>query len=75
MRLENFWKKFMSEKLSQGFDFFGPRTDYKLKNVLSTFNEKCLKKNKLNDPNYDDCTIFWHKLYNYDMIDTNIVLS
>jgi hypothetical protein len=36
-----------------GFDFFGPRTSYKVKNMLSTFQNNCVSKMDTNQFNYD----------------------
>jgi hypothetical protein len=60
---------FINEMNENGFDFFGPRTSYRVSNVLSTFQNNCISKINTNEFNYDLCTIFWHKLYNFDMID------
>jgi len=62
-------KNFYEKMVSDGFDFFGPRTDYKVRNLLNTFNTNCLSKINQSEYDYANCTVFWHKLYNYDMID------
>jgi hypothetical protein len=43
---------------SRGFDFFAPRNDYKLHMYLNMYNQS-------NNPNEG---IFWHKLFNFDLI-------
>lgn len=49
--------KFTNEKLQQGYDFFGPRTDYRWGGFLEDYHQK---NNKTHG-------IFWHKIYNYDL--------
>lgn len=62
-------EQFIHSNLKLGYDFFGPRTDYKLKSVLDTFNSNCLDFIGRQEPNFSDCTIFWQKLFNYDLLD------
>jgi hypothetical protein len=52
------WASNMKER---GFDFFAPRSDYKLSQYLEMYN-----KAKAENPKEG---IFWHKLYNFDLID------
>jgi hypothetical protein len=54
---ENMVLDFTKEKLSEGYDFFGPRTGYRWGDFLKDYNEK----------NKKDHGIFWHKIYNYDL--------
>lgn len=60
---------FIIKMESNGYDFFGPRTSYKLKYALSKFEKDCLPMLGIQEPNYDACTIFWHKILNFDMVD------
>lgn len=62
-------ESFITNMKENGFDFFGPRSDYKLSNVFHTFQKNCAPKLDTEEFNYDLCTVFWHKLYNFDMID------
>lgn len=53
------FEDFFGEKILQGYDFFGPRTDLKWKNFY---------KNYLSNRKSDNDGIFWHKIYNYDLL-------
>jgi hypothetical protein len=61
--------KFADDMYSRGLDFFGPRTGYKLEIALNAFQNNCAPNIGKMEFNYHDCTIFWHKFYNYDMVD------
>lgn len=61
---------FIDETEKNGYDFFGPRTDLKLRNVFNLFNTNCRKNPLVEDLDFHNCTIMWHKLFNYDLIDT-----
>jgi hypothetical protein len=60
---------FITQQLANNFDFFGPRTDLRLNVVLDKFYKNCITNLGEVEPDYDRCTIFWHKLFNYDMLD------
>lgn len=62
-------ENFITDMESKGFDFFGPRTAYKLEIVLNQLQTNCMSILGEKEFNYHDCTIFWHKFFNYDMID------
>lgn len=51
-------QNFFSALLSQGYDFLAPRNEYKFKDFLLDYNSR-------NNPFHG---IFWHKLFNYDLI-------
>jgi hypothetical protein len=52
-------QKWLESHIEKGFDFFAPRNDLKLSVFLKEYNnQKNIKHG-----------IFWHKLYNYDLID------
>jgi hypothetical protein len=63
--------KFIELNEQNGFDFFGPRTDYKLIDVFKVFNTNCAMNPLIHNLDYDKCTIMWHKLFNYDLVDMN----
>lgn len=54
-QIENYIKQ-MSQ---QGYDFFGPRTDWKWKQFYDNY---------IHNRTRDDEGIFWHKIHNYDLI-------
>ena len=60
---------FIQKKFAEGYDYFAPRTDLKLKNLISKYNELCCKNPLIEDLNTELCTFAWHKFFNYDMID------
>lgn len=55
---ENEIQTWLETHTNEGFDFFGPRTSYKLKFFLDEYE-------KLGQMRHG---IFWHKLYNYDLL-------
>lgn len=65
---QNIIEEFITNQLKDGFDFFGPRTDLKLNSVLDQFAKNCLTALDMQELNYDKCSIFWHKLFNYDLL-------
>lgn len=72
----NSWDKqkvfdFIQEKKSLGFDFYGPRTDWKFKDIYEIFDQKCKGNPDLIDLNTSDCTMMWHKFFNYDLVNPN----
>lgn len=56
---ENEVQSWLEKHITLGYDFFGPRNDLSLKNFLDDYYSKSEKTHG----------IFWHKLYNYDLID------
>lgn len=64
--------EFVESNYANGFDYFAPRTDYKLQSVISKYNNFCKKNPLESELDYDTCTIVWHKLFNYDLVDTKI---
>jgi len=50
---------FINKMSPQGYDFYGPRTDWKWKQFYDEYVHK--RKN-------DTDGIFWHKIYNYDLM-------
>lgn len=57
--------QFIRDQYSQGYDFFGPRTDYCLQLAIDAFNTQCEK----DETQYQASTLFWHKFFNYDMLE------
>jgi hypothetical protein len=55
---ENEIESWLNERINLGFDFFAPRNDLILKDYLNEYKNQ-------NDVNYG---IFWHKLFNYDLL-------
>jgi hypothetical protein len=66
---------FVTKNYQNGYDYYAPRTDLKLRNCVSRYNQFCKRNPYVEGMDYDLCTICWHKFYNYDMIDksTNLV--
>jgi hypothetical protein len=62
---ESIIDEFLKNHIEQGYDFFGPRTSYTLQMAINTFNEHCLK----DETQYQSSVLFWHKFFNYDMIE------
>jgi hypothetical protein len=61
--------KFIDSGIENGYDFYGPRTDLKLKSISEKFYSNSTNLDLIHpDANYDDHTIFWHKFYNYDCL-------
>lgn len=56
---ENLIEDWLVSKINEGYDFFAPRNGLTLKNFLDDYKTKEKKEHG----------IFWHKLYNYDLID------
>jgi hypothetical protein len=57
---------FAQQYLDQGFDFFAPRCDYKLKGGMNQFNTNYIPGK---EPNYADHTVIYHKFFNYELFD------
>jgi hypothetical protein len=73
----DWWNKeeilnFIKTNFENGYDYFAPRTGLKFKNLISRYNTFCKKNPHTDELDYDLCTIAWHKLFNYDLVDTNI---
>lgn len=66
---DNIVNDFFDKKIIEGYDYFAPRTNLKLKQVVEHFNENCKKDPNFEYLDYDSCTILWEKFYNYDLID------
>lgn len=56
--------QFLQQNIQQGYDYFGPRTGLTLQTCIDSFNQQCEK----DESQYTVSTIFWHKFFNYDMI-------
>jgi hypothetical protein len=54
-------EEFITQKNSEGYDFFGPRTDWRWGGFYENYK---------NNRKFKEDGIFWHKIYNYDL-DTN----
>lgn len=52
----------LSEKMDQGFDFFGPRANWKLKEAIDQY----LLERTPENPN---ASMIWHKIWAFDLID------
>lgn len=57
---EDIIQNWLRDMQTQGYDFFAPRTDFKLKNFISNYMS-------VKDQNPQD-GIFWHKLVNFDLL-------
>lgn len=55
---ENEIQLWLKTQINSGYDFFGPRNTWKLKQFLETYEKQENKQEGL----------FWHKVYNYDLI-------
>lgn len=55
---ENEIQTWLESEINLGFDFFGPRNSLLLENFLEDYNSQNQMRHG----------IFWHKLYNYDLI-------
>lgn len=64
--------EFVQQRLDDGFDYYAPRTDLKLKNLINRYNTYCGKDPHKGDLDYDLCTLAWHKFFNYDLVDRTI---
>lgn len=62
---------FVNERIQQGFDFYAPRCDYKLKGAMNQFNQNY---NPNKEPNYADHTVIYHKFFNYNLFDNDLQL-
>ena len=51
-------QNWLTQMKNSGYDFFGPRTNLKLKNFIEGYN-------RVKDVNPRD-GVFWHKLFNFD---------
>lgn len=68
---------FIKTKFEEGYDYFAPRTSLKFKSMVDRYNNFCAKNPYMEELDYDSCTLAWHKLYNYDIVDpfTNKVIE
>lgn len=63
---------FIESKKSEGYDYFAPRTNLRLKNLISLYNNLCAKNPHNDTLDYGNCGLAWHKFFNYDLVDTSI---
>lgn len=54
-------QNWLTQMKNSGYDFFGPRTNLKLKNFIEGYN-------RVKDVNPRD-GVFWHKLFNFDLLE------
>ncbi len=63
--------EFITSHKNRGYDFFGPRTDWKFKNVIDEINK--IIDQKTSNLTYEDFqkNMMWHKFFNYDILNIN----
>lgn len=67
--------QFINSHKMDGFDFFGPRTDWKFENVLNEINEIINQKKSSFKHEDFQRNMMWHKVFNYDLLNIDDVTN